>query len=117
MDDIDILCIGAMTISGVCGPSLCGSGAFVFMISKVGAVSSPGLVVGEAASGAGVCEGCLSLEEVGDDCASCVSTGGGIMGVFGRCLFGGCSTLASESAAGVFSPSWAIAMSDALPAG
>lgn len=105
MDDIDILCVGPGAMSGVCGSSLRGSGAFVFMISKVGAVSSPGLVVGEPVSGAGVCECGLPLEEAGEDCASCVSAGGGMMGLLCHCLFGGSSTTGSVFAGAAACPS------------
>lgn len=76
IEDMDILCIGAIARSGVCGSALNGGGGFVFMISRSGACSSPGLVVGEAGSGAGVCEDATSLEDAGDDCASCWSCEG-----------------------------------------
>ena len=105
MDDIDILCVGPGAMSGVCGSSLRGSGAFVFIMSKVGAVSSPGLVVGEPVSGAGVCECGLPLEEVGEDCASCVSAGGGMTGLLCHCLFGGSSTMGSVFAGAAACPS------------
>lgn len=81
IDEIDILCVGAMTMSGVCGSPLFGGG-FVSMSSRLGACSSPGLVVGDAGSGTGVWEDATSLDEAGDDCASCCSDSGRVVLLF-----------------------------------
>lgn len=51
------------------------------MISRTGACSSPGLVVGEAGSGTGVCDDAAPLDDAGDDWASCESSMGGREGI------------------------------------
>ena len=115
MDDIDILCVGPTAMSGVWGSSLGCSGAFVFIMSKVGVVSSPGLVVGEAVSGPGVCDDGLPFEEVGDDCASWASIGGGMTRLLSRCLFGDCGTSVSTFAIGAASSSLVVSAVVGLP--
>ena len=76
----------------------------MFIISNVGPLSSPGLVVGDAASGAGVFDDRRPLDDVGEECASCDSRGGGMIGVGAGCSLG-CLDAAGTSASSTFAGS------------